>query len=81
MYILNFLSNNIKGYKNTLLVFLNKKFNYTKLSIVSLLKIESHYLKKENLIFSYMEKYKITAPPKVMWGVDDEIRFLILLFS
>ena len=21
-----------------------------------------------------MEKYNITAPPKVMWGVDDEIR-------
>lgn len=21
-----------------------------------------------------MEKYGITAPPKVMWGVDDEIR-------
>lgn len=33
-----------------------------------------HYLKKENLLFPYMEKYGITAPPKVMWGVDDEIR-------
>lgn len=36
--------------------------------------IEKHYLKKENLIFPYMERYGITAPPKVMWGVDDEIR-------
>ena len=33
-----------------------------------------HYGKKENLLFPYMEKYGITAPPKVMWGVDDEIR-------
>nr|WP_288825404.1 DUF438 domain-containing protein [uncultured Clostridium sp.] len=33
-----------------------------------------HYKKKENLYFPYMEKYGITAPPKVMWGVDDEIR-------
>jgi len=33
-----------------------------------------HYLKKENLLFPYMEQYGITAPPKVMWGVDDEIR-------
>lgn len=33
-----------------------------------------HYQKKENLLFPYMEKYGITAPPKVMWGVDDEIR-------
>jgi len=37
-------------------------------------KIDLHYLKKENLLFPYMEKYGITAPPKVMWGVDDEIR-------
>lgn len=33
-----------------------------------------HYQKKENLLFPYMEKYGITAPPKVMWGVDDEIK-------
>ncbi|MEL7649191.1 MAG: DUF438 domain-containing protein [Sedimentibacter sp.] len=37
-------------------------------------KINVHYSKKENLLFPYMEKYGITAPPKVMWGVDDEIR-------
>jgi DUF438 domain-containing protein len=36
--------------------------------------IEVHYRRKENLIFPYMEKHNITAPPKVMWGVDDEIR-------
>lgn len=36
--------------------------------------IDKHYSRKENLIFPYMEKYGITAPPKVMWGVDDEIR-------
>ncbi|KFN93369.1 hypothetical protein TMUPMC115_0444 [Tetragenococcus muriaticus PMC-11-5] len=29
------------------------------------------------MIFSYMEKYGITAPPQVMWGVDDEVRGLI----
>lgn len=36
--------------------------------------IDKHYLRKENLLFPFMEKYEITAPPKVMWGVDDEIR-------
>ena len=36
--------------------------------------IHRHYLIKENLLFPYMEQYGITAPPKVMWGVDDEIR-------
>ncbi len=38
------------------------------------LAIDRHYSRKENLLFPYMEKYGITAPPKVMWGVDDEIR-------
>ena len=36
--------------------------------------IDRHYSRKENLIFPFMEKNNITAPPKVMWGVDDEIR-------
>lgn len=39
-----------------------------------LAKIDIHYSKKENLLFPFMEKYGITAPPKVMWGVDDEIQ-------
>lgn len=39
-----------------------------------LLTIENHYSRKENLLFPYLEKNGITAPPKVMWGVDDEIR-------
>ncbi|NLW16155.1 MAG: DUF438 domain-containing protein [Firmicutes bacterium] len=36
--------------------------------------IELHYVRKENLFFPYLEKYGITAPPQVMWGVHDEIR-------
>ena len=36
--------------------------------------IDKHYSRKENLIFPYLERYGITAPPKVMWGVDDDIR-------
>lgn len=36
--------------------------------------IEKHYSRKENLLFPYLEKYGVTAPPKVMWGVHDEIR-------
>jgi DUF438 domain-containing protein len=39
--------------------------------------IDKHYGRKENLVFPFMEKYGITAPPKVMWGVDDEIRSAI----
>lgn len=36
--------------------------------------IDKHYSRKENLLFPYLEKYGVTAPPQVMWGVDDEIR-------
>ena len=39
-----------------------------------LLEIDKHYSRKENILFPFLEKYDITGPPKVMWGVDDEIR-------
>jgi hypothetical protein len=29
------------------------------------------------LLFPYLEQHGVTAPPKVMWGVDDEIRALL----
>ena len=45
--------------------------------IDELSQIDRHYLRKENLFFPYLEQYGITAPPKVMWGVDDEIRVLL----
>ena len=36
--------------------------------------IDIHYSRKENVLFPMLEKHDITAPPKVMWGIDDEIR-------
>ncbi|TSO25662.1 DUF438 domain-containing protein [Lactobacillus sp. LL6] len=39
--------------------------------------IDKHYTRKETSIFPIMNKYGITAPPQVMWGVDDKIRHLI----
>ncbi len=36
--------------------------------------IDVHYSRKENVLFPMLEKHDITAPPKVMWGIDDEIR-------
>lgn len=47
------------------------------LEVKRLFEIDKHYSRKENLLFPYMEKYEITTPPKVMWGVDDEIRAAI----
>lgn len=45
--------------------------------LAELYDVDKHYARKENLVFPYLEKAGITAPPKVMWGVDDEIRDLI----
>ena len=42
----------------------------------SLMDVEKHYLRKENLLFPYLERYGITGPPKVMWGKHNEIREL-----
>lgn len=39
-----------------------------------LMDVDKHYLRKEYLLFPYLEKYEITGPPKVMWGKHDEIR-------
>ena len=35
-----------------------------------------HYQRKEELMFPIMEGYGHDSPPKVMWGVDDQIRAL-----
>jgi len=65
--------------ENKIMIYLEKLSDKNAIESLSegfqeLLKIDIHYSKKENLLFPYMEKYGITAPPKVMWGVDDEIR-------
>jgi DUF438 domain-containing protein len=39
--------------------------------------VEKHYLRKEHLLFPYLEKHGITGPPKVMWGKHDEARGLL----
>lgn len=43
-------------------------------ALADLAGIDIHYSRKENLLFPLLEKYGVTAPPQVMWGVDDEIR-------
>lgn len=39
--------------------------------------VEKHYLRKEHLLFPFLEKHGITGPPKVMWGKHDETRALL----
>ncbi|MBN1506141.1 MAG: DUF438 domain-containing protein [Sedimentisphaerales bacterium] len=39
-----------------------------------LMDVDKHYQRKENLLFSFLERHGITGPSKVMWGKDDEAR-------
>lgn len=48
-----------------------------KQALSDLATIDKHYARKETSLFPLMTKYGITAPPQVMWGVDDKIRGLI----
>lgn len=43
----------------------------------ALMDVEKHYLRKEHLLFPYLEKHGITGPPTVMWGKHDETRTLL----
>src|SRR5690606_40896304 len=43
----------------------------------ALMDVDKHYLRKEYLLFPYMEAHGITGPPKVMWGKHDETRALL----
>lgn len=36
--------------------------------------LEKHYLRKENLLFPFLENNNITGPPVVMWAKHDEVR-------
>ncbi|AVX30458.1 hypothetical protein CTH_0858 [Carboxydocella thermautotrophica] len=43
----------------------------------SLMEIEKHYSRKENIVFPYLEQHGISGPSKVMWAVHDDIRALL----
>lgn len=42
-----------------------------------LMELSKHYARKESLFFPALEKRGITSIPKVMWGVDNDIRAMI----
>ena len=51
------------------------------LLVKNLQEINKHYLRKENQLFPYLEKYGFTHPSTVMWAVHDEIRKMIKMFG
>lgn len=42
-----------------------------------LMDVDRHYLRKEHLLFPFLERHGIDGPPKVMWGKHDEARALL----
>ena len=34
----------------------------------------NHYLRKENILFAYLEKYEFSGPSSVMWAIHDDVR-------
>jgi uncharacterized protein len=43
-------------------------------AVAKLREYDKHYLRKENLLFPFLERTGFTGPSKVMWGVHDQIR-------
>jgi len=69
------MNNEIKPYLETLKNGLdNTAILMLRIGFERLSEINVHYSRKENVLFPMLEKHDITAPPKVMWGIDDEIR-------
>jgi DUF438 domain-containing protein len=52
-------------------------FDEVHLHFNALMDVEKHYLRKENLLFPFLEKHGVTGPPTVMWGKHDETRELL----
>jgi len=48
--------------------------NSFKETLADIKMIETHYVRKENQLFPFLETVDFTGPSKVMWGKHDEIR-------
>lgn len=55
----------------------DKFYKDIKKFLVKLQSIEYHYVRKEQLLFPFLERYGFMGPSKVMWGKHNEIRDLI----
>ncbi len=42
-----------------------------------LMEVEKHYARKEQALFSFLERHGVTGPSQVMWAKDDDIRVLL----
>lgn len=58
-----------------------QKFSKQQVSLLSklieLAEIEKHYVRKENQLFPFLEKYHFSGPTQVMWTIHDNVRALL----
>jgi uncharacterized protein len=45
--------------------------------VQALAQVELHYQRKEHQLFPFLEQHGVTAPPKVMWAIHDEVRAML----
>ena len=45
--------------------------------LIQIKELEHHYVRKEQLLFPFLERYGFMGPSKVMWGKHNEIRELL----
>ena len=50
------------------------KFGQARERLQELRELEKHYLRKENLLFPFLEKHGFSGPSSVMWAIHDDIR-------
>jgi len=43
-------------------------------ALATLREYERHYLRKENIVFPYLERHGFSGPSSVMWAIHDDIR-------
>lgn len=71
----------VNSLKNTVAKWREQEFSAVKQTLKELLQklkgIETHYERKEQVLFPFLEKRGFTGPSKVMWGKDNEIRDLL----
>jgi DUF438 domain-containing protein len=39
--------------------------------------VETHYVRKENQLFPFLERHGVTGPSQVMWAIHDDVRALV----
>lgn len=51
-----------------------ESLQHARMALEQLMELEKHYLRKENLLFPFLERHDVSGPSSVMWAIHDDIR-------